>query len=294
MLGNIGGREAVDALTRAVVGEERTRAARQELLAKYYLEPSKAHSDEAAKILGGAVEDAKRTLKLIQGLNIAVFVVGMLLLTTGVLTSVFSQDAATRLVGGLTGLGGLAGVLTQLIKNPLDRIQNALANLVQLETAFTSFIWELNLNGTYIQSQYVAEGILTDDEIAQTVGRIEAAMNLAMNLVAVYTFEGRQRVVTRINTLSPAVGGSGATIRISGQHLHGDSSQKKTREGIITLNHVPIEAEDVSWDEHQVTFKLPGKLPALKIEEGTVWVSLLVDGMETNALPFHLVKKGAG
>ncbi|MCB9263392.1 MAG: hypothetical protein H6558_00035 [Lewinellaceae bacterium] len=41
ILGNIGGRVAVDALVRTVTGEERERAARQELLSEYYLKPSK-------------------------------------------------------------------------------------------------------------------------------------------------------------------------------------------------------------------------------------------------------------
>jgi hypothetical protein len=67
-----------------------------------------------------------------------------------------------------------------------------MANLVQVETAFTSFIWELNLNGTYIQSKYVAKGESHDEDIKQTVDRIEGAMNLAMILVAVYTEEGQR------------------------------------------------------------------------------------------------------
>lgn len=292
-LGNLGGREAVDALVHAVVEEEKKRNARQDLLATYYLEPSKRQSEDAAKILSGAVNDAKNTLNLLQKMNIAVFLVGIILLVAGVLTSLLSQDAATRLVGGLTGIGGLAGVIVQLIRNPLDRIQNAMANLVQLETAFTSFIWELNLNGTYIQSQYVAEGILTNDEIAQTVGRIENAMSLAMNLVAVYTEEGRQRVVTRINNLSPAAGEASTHITVHGQHLQGDSSEKKVLEGMIAINHTPIQSDIIFWKEEAVKFKLPTKVPGLGDGSGTIWVSLLIDGMETNALPFHVMRNGA-
>jgi len=291
-LGNLGGREAVDALVRAIVEEEKKRASRQELLAKYYLEPSKKQSEEAANILSGAVNDAKRTLRLLQGLNVAVFLVGMILLLVGTLTSLYNQDIASRFIGGLAGLGGLAGVIVQLINNPLDRIQNAMANLVQIETAFTSFIWELNLNGTYIQSQYVAEGILTNDEIAQTVGRIENAMSLSMNLVAVYTEEGRQRLVTRINSLSPAAGDVKEQITIHGQHLQGDNSQKKIKEGIIAINHTPIQPLNLSWKEDAVKFKLPSNLPGLEGAAGTLWISLLIDGMETNALPYHVMHNG--
>jgi hypothetical protein len=97
---------------RAVVDEEKKRASRQDLLAKYYLEPSKQQGDDAAKILSGAVAGAKSTLKLLQNLNLTVFVVGMILLVAGVLTSLLNRDAATRLVGSLAGIGGLAGVIT--------------------------------------------------------------------------------------------------------------------------------------------------------------------------------------
>jgi hypothetical protein len=286
-LGYIGGREAIDALSRAVAGEERIRSARQELLAKYYLEPSKARSEEAANILKEAAAEAKRTLRLQHGLNVATFIGGLLILTAGFLTSILVPDTSTRVVGFLAGLGGLAGLVTQMIKAPIDRVQHAMANLVQIETAFTSFIWELNLNGTYIQSQYVAEGVLTDSEIAQTVGRIEDAMHLAMNLVAVYTQDRGQRIVTRLNNLLPASGAAGSAVTVIGQHLRGDSSDNKGTAGLIAINHVPINAAELSWNDREVKFKLPS-IAGFQ-NDTTVWISLFVDGMETNSLPFHLL-----
>lgn len=288
-LGNLGGREAMNALVRALVDEEKKRQARQKLLAEYYLEPSKKYGEQTAQILKDAVEDAKKTLRILQNLNIAVFIVGVIVLIMGIFESLYSQGTSFPIAGALTGLGGLAGVVIQLIRHPLDRIQNAMANLVQLETAFTSFIWELNLNSTFIQSQYVAKGILTDDDIAKTVNRIESAMSLAMNLVAVYTEEGQQRIVTRINALSPAAGDKGITVTIYGQHLQGDGTEKKDKAGIIAINHTPVQADDVIWKIDTVKFNLPQKIPGLDGNNGTVWISLLIDGMETNALPFNVV-----
>jgi HEAT repeat protein len=290
-LGYVGGREAVDALARAVAGEERVRAFRQDLLSKYYLEPSKARSEEAAKILSEAVSEAKRTLHLVQWLNIVTFVVGLALLVGGILTIIYREDAATRFVGALSTLGGIAGLISRMVIYPVDKVQHAMANLVQIETAFTSFIWELNLNGTYIQSQYVAEGVLTDNEIGQTVSRIEDAMNLAMNLVATYTQDRGQRIVTRINSLSPAAGDTGGEVTVHGQYLFGDNGDKKGRGGIVAVNHTPIKTPDISWKERKVKFKLPAALPGLDGQSGTVWLSLFVDGMETNALPFYAVRK---
>ncbi|MGK7873156.1 MAG: IPT/TIG domain-containing protein [Xenococcaceae cyanobacterium] len=293
ILANVSTPEAVDALVRSVTGEERIRAERQKLLSEYYLEPSKQRSEEAANLLQEAVGEAKRTLRLLQWLNIGVFLVGVVLLIGGVIIGVFNEDVGARWIGGVSGVLGGTSIVTQLIRDPLNRIQNAMADLIQLETAFTSFIWELNLNGTYIQSQYVSKGELADSDINQTVNRIEQAMNSAMNLVSVYTEEGSQRIVTRINNLLPPVGALEDTITIFGQHLQGDSSQKKERTGIIAINHTPIRAENVSWNSNEVKFKLPSKIPQLDTQEGTIWVSLLIDGMETNSLPFHVVNQSS-
>jgi hypothetical protein len=159
-LGSVGGREAVDALARAVAGEERTRASRQELLSRYYLEPSKARSDQAAEILTEAVSEARRTLRILQRLNFVFAGIGLVFLTVGLATLFYSNDPQLQFAGGFISVTAFFGLVLQIIREPLNRIQEAMNRLVQLETAFTSFIWELNLNGTYIQSQYVARGVL--------------------------------------------------------------------------------------------------------------------------------------
>lgn len=282
--------EAIDALVSVIVGDERTRAARQELLAKYYLDPSKQRSEEAAQILAHAVDDARQTLRVLRWLNIIVFIVGILLLLTGTITAVINQELATRVIGGLAGLGGLTGIMVEMINSPLDRIQNAMANLVQIETAFTSFIWELNLNGTFIQSQYVAEGKLTDDEIGQTVKRIEGAMTLAMNQVSVYTKVGQPRVISRIYDVSPAACPTNSMVTVYGQNLTGDKTEKKKETGILFIDHKPIKVEKLDWKDQEVSFKLPEKINGIEKFIGLVWISLLVDGMETNALPFNVIE----
>jgi hypothetical protein len=289
LLSNMGRQEAKDALVLAVVGEERIRTERQELLAKYYLDPSKQRSEEAAQLLSQAVDDARQTLRVLRWLNITVFSVGVLLLLFGTMTAIYGSELSTRVVGVLAGLGGLSGILYEMIKSPLDRIQNAMADLVEIETAFTSFIWELNLNGTFIQSQYVAAGILNEYQISQTVKRIEDAMTLAMNQVSVHTKVGQQRVISRIYDLKPAAGSAGGKVVVYGQHLLGDKTEKKVDTGILAINHKPIKAEDLKWKDQEVSFTLPQKNNGNENMNETIWISLLVDGMETNALPFHVL-----
>lgn len=181
MMGYLGGRCAIDPLVQELIGVEATRASRQKMLSEYYLEPSKQHSRESSQILASVVQDARSTVRIIRTLNVIVFGVGIGLLLTGVIVAILATEPSTRLVGALSGLGGLSGVIVELIRNPLDSIQKSLDKLVKTETVFTNFIWELNLNGVYIQSRYVANGILSDVDIAQTVKRMKSAVADVIN-----------------------------------------------------------------------------------------------------------------
>lgn len=77
-------------------------------------------------------------------------------------------------------------------------------------------------------------------------------MNHAMNMVAVYTQGKGQSIVTCIHKLSPASGSAESFITIFGQHLLGDSREKKQTGGMIAINHSPIEPLNVSWTDHEV------------------------------------------
>jgi hypothetical protein len=181
MMGYLGGRAAIDPLVQALIGVEGTRATRQKMLSEYYLEPARQHSRESAEILSAVVQDARATMRLVRMLNVIVFGVGIGLLLTGVTVAIFWSDPWARLAGALSGLGGLSGVIIELIRDPLDRIQMTLEKLVKTETVFTNFIWELNLNGAFIQSRYVSNGILTDGEIAHTAERMKNALTQALS-----------------------------------------------------------------------------------------------------------------
>ena len=292
MLGYTGGREGVDALARQLVSKEKMRKARQELLDEYYLKPSLKRSQEAADILNGTIEESKRTLRILQWLNIAVFTVGLTLLAVGLYVSLNSEGGASRVVGVLSSIGGFGGMIALLIRDPLDRIQNSMANLVHVETAFTSFIWELNLNGTYVQSLYVKHGKLEDQEIAETAQRIENSMEATMHQVAVHTERSEPRLETRLNRLEPVAGNSPLRVTLHGQQLRGDTGQKVERSGMVAIDHRPVQVENLSWQEDQVAFDLPdlNVLFAANGDKSQVMISLFVDGMETNALPFHVLK----
>ena len=196
------------------------------------------------------------------------------MIIAGVLAVIFGKEDPQRLAGVFALFGGVAGIIASFITDPLDRIQNAMSRLVQLEAAFTSFVWELNLNSTYIQSQYVAKGILSDDDIARTVGRLQEAMSLTLNMVQTYAVQQVQLKETRIEGISSQQTEGNTVIWLYGQNLKGDSSK-------ILVNHKPLEAQTDRWTDTEVRFTLPAQIAN---EGADLWVSLRIDGKDTNAM----------
>ena len=82
-----------------------------------------------------------------------------------------------------------------------------------------------------------------------------------------------------------------------GQYLKVDDGQKQDPKGkiLVAINHIRIDAIITSWEKDHVTFNLPeGKLPGLEKDTGLIWISLIVDGVETNAVPFEVTKLRSG
>jgi hypothetical protein len=292
-LANVGELEAVDALALAIVAEDRAKAIRQSVLAEYYLEPSKRRSDQAAEILDNAVKEATDTMRIIQKLSIATFILGVVIVLVGIyLATQKSAAPAQQFFGLFASIGGVAGIITLLIKGPLNDIQNSIANLVQLETAFTNFIWELNLNSTYIQSEYVQEGVIGNDVVAATIERMDGAMSNTINLIAQYTEEGRQQTIAHITEVLPVSGTLPVEIKVVGDCLKGDGGRTQTSRGrlLVAINHKRTNAEIISWEKDHVLFRLRKEnLPLLENAQEPLWISLLVDGVETNGMPFKLL-----
>ena len=58
---------------------------------------------------------------------------------------------------------------------------------------------------------------------------------------------------------------------------------------MVAVNYVPIAGEAPSLDENVVILELPAGMLGEPLQE-TVWISLFVEGMETNTPPYNIVK----
>ncbi|MFN2189826.1 MAG: hypothetical protein ACK2T3_13760 [Candidatus Promineifilaceae bacterium] len=179
----LGGQQAAEALCRSLTSEERSRQLRQKLLSDYYLEPSKRQSQQASDMLSGAIADSKRTLILLQLANLLLFLLGIGVILTGLISAITGSEAILRLAGIVVAAGSLGALLFQLTRQPLDQIQRSLSKQVQVEAIFTAYIWELNLSSTYIQSKYVSSGVLDRQTVDRTLHWIERTVKQAVKMI---------------------------------------------------------------------------------------------------------------
>jgi hypothetical protein len=285
VLGNINNEKTTEALVRSIRGESR----RINMLDQYYLKPAQDKSKEARKFLDDLIDQAKNTLNWIKWMNLAVFTVGLVIVCTAVTVSLLSDNLGTRIAAAISGIGGLAGVITCLVKDPLNRIQNSMSNLAQTETAFYNFMWDLDVSDTYIQSQYVAKGILSDEDIAKTIKRIDTVSCSTIELLESYIEEGREVQISYIKTLSPPIGKVGSEVTIHGKFFFLSGSKEKPL--VIAINHKPTLTKVTSTKADEIVFNVPEETLIQGDKESTIWISVINCGVETNAKPFQVTGK---
>ena len=292
----IGNLSSKDALTNTLLGSEKEKSERQNLLYDYYLQPAKRRSTQAANLLEDAVYNAKRTMLILQILNVMTFLIGATLLIGGIIVMIQNQEWGTRLTGILSSIGGLIAIVTIFIREPLKRIQIAIGDLVQIQTAFTGFIWGLNLNGTYIQSQYVAEGTLTEFDINQAVKRIDKAMDKTSYLIEHYTADNETDIPAYISQAIPQQGNMNTVITLLGHGLKGRrrdmnlrSKEAELKRYQIALNGQKIYGKTIIWRDDQIVFQLkPEYFDETDFQREDLRISVFIDDKETNGISFQL------
>jgi hypothetical protein len=100
--------------------------------------------DEVARLVFGTISDARKSFNLSLHLTQILFFTGLIMIgATFVTLLIFDQEDLQVLLFG--GGSGFLGVVTALLINPIDRVQNAAGNLVQLEIAFLSYYKQLTM-----------------------------------------------------------------------------------------------------------------------------------------------------
>jgi hypothetical protein len=116
------------------------------------------------ELIFGTIRDVRRSFNVTLYLSIALFVVGLLLLIASV---VFTWTKGAK-AGSIFGIGGVASLVSSLLLNPLDRIRNAGANLVQIQMAYLTYYNLIYLLGSRNERLDVKDAKSYADEMRQS------------------------------------------------------------------------------------------------------------------------------
>jgi hypothetical protein len=113
-----------------------------------------------------------------------------------------------------------------------------------------------------------------------------------MDLVAAYTEDRDQATTPRIYTVSPQACVPGTSMLLRGAGLLGSGRKRRNNAGLVAIDHVPLPLDLSTWSNGEVRFVLPSPVPGVHAANGDpvrVWISAIVDGIETNGVPLTIV-----
>jgi uncharacterized membrane protein (DUF485 family) len=103
-------------------------------------------------LIFGTISDVRKSFNTTLELSKWLFYVGLALLIAAAVFVATKQGQEAAQAGWLFGAGGIISLVVSLVMNPLDRIRNAGANLVQIQMAYLAYYNLLYLLGTRVEN----------------------------------------------------------------------------------------------------------------------------------------------
>jgi HEAT repeat protein len=156
---------------------------------------------QALTIFTDTIKQAKRGFAISLSMSAVIFGIGVVLL--GLSLYIIIRPNASQFqqlfgVGG--GLAGLGTILTMFYRGPLERVERAVTNLVQIEIAFLGYIRQVTQITAMFEREYLDNDDFGIPELKKLLGYIEHTLKETMPLVNQYTV-----------SVSPAPNGEGKT-----------------------------------------------------------------------------------
>lgn len=130
--------------------------------------------DRVEELIFGTIEDMRTSFKLTLRLSQVLFYSGLVMVATAF---VVGLAGGKEMITLLFGAGGIAGVLlSSLVLSPLNRVQNAAGELVQLQMAYLAYYKQLYLLGS-------GSGPLPKDDAIAFAREIDRAANSLISTV---------------------------------------------------------------------------------------------------------------
>lgn len=174
LLEQIGGQQAVDALLSHRMGVLQKAGKRVEQFDK-----------QALTIFHDTVNQAKIGFGISLKMSVGIYFVGFLLLMVSVV-QIFDEDISNW-IGFVTGATGFGSLLAMFYVGPLERVQNAVANLVQTEIVFLGYIRQVTQISAMFEREYLNNEKFDIAALKKLLGFTERTIRETMPLVQTYT-----------------------------------------------------------------------------------------------------------
>jgi hypothetical protein len=147
----------------------------------------KEFDKQALQLFEDTIREAKRGFVISMGMSVAIFVVGVLLIIVSIYLMLFNEESFTRLLGAGSGLTGLGTILVMFYNGPLERVERAVANLVQTEIAFLGYIRQVTQITAMFEREYLDSDRFGLQQLQLLLNYTEHTMKETMPLVNQYT-----------------------------------------------------------------------------------------------------------
>jgi HEAT repeat protein len=169
LLSEIGGRAAIEKL------RNRTETMRQHLEA---LEKTEAGIKE---MFDQSIDEAKRSYWMTTGMNIAVFVIGLVFI--GICISFILRDKS-QLTSIVTGSGGVLAIIYNLFfSNPRKQIRESSEHLMSLKVIFLGYLRQLHQTDKAYARRYLEDAPILPDEVEKYGQIISDTMKKALRQI---------------------------------------------------------------------------------------------------------------
>jgi hypothetical protein len=150
--------------------------------------------EKVEQLIFGTIEDVRKSFNLTLRLAQILFGVGLAMLVVSLIFSITrGKDSSTIVFGA----GGVASLIASLVMNPLDRIRNAGANLVQIQMAYLAYYKQLYLLGARQEFLTPADASLFAKELRETavsmVGAIQSVLERPVSASSSKTSPSRRQ-----------------------------------------------------------------------------------------------------
>ncbi|KON32446.1 hypothetical protein AC477_03010 [miscellaneous Crenarchaeota group-1 archaeon SG8-32-1] len=153
---------------------------------KYIGEPMKEVETESLNILRRTVKQVESTYKVNTGMSVTVFVVGIIVIFIGAMLVLTGTGDATKLFGGASVIGGIVTTLTSFAKGPISSVQNAVADLAQVETAFLYYVRSTGLASFAFLREFLKEKKPDINILEKCTEKMNEVAKATMLLIEVY------------------------------------------------------------------------------------------------------------